>query len=54
MNNLLSYCGLIDLWISASDKNLPVNFKAKAKEPDEDIEDNIVESLKDSETLDKT
>jgi hypothetical protein len=24
MNNLLSYCGLIDLRMSASDKNLPV------------------------------
>jgi len=31
-----------------------VDFKAKAEEPDEDIEDNIEESLKDSETLDKT
>ena len=30
-----------------------VDFKAKAEEPDEDIEDNIEESLKDSETLDK-
>jgi hypothetical protein len=25
MNNLLSYCGLVDPRISASDKNLPVN-----------------------------
>ena len=30
-----------------------VDFKVKAEEPDEDIEDNIEESLKDSETLDK-
>ena len=26
MNNLLSYCGLVDPRISASDKNLPVQF----------------------------
>ena len=31
-----------------------VDFKAKAEEPDENIENNIEESLKDSETLDKT
>ena len=24
MNNLLSYCGLVDPWISAYDKDLPV------------------------------
>jgi hypothetical protein len=27
MNNLLSYCGLIDAKIRASDKDLPVNKK---------------------------
>jgi hypothetical protein len=27
MNNLLSYCGLIDSKIRASDKDLPVNVK---------------------------
>ena len=26
MNNLLSYCGLVDARISASDKDLPVRF----------------------------
>ena len=31
-----------------------VDFKAKAEKPDENIEDNIEESLKDSETLEKT
>jgi hypothetical protein len=31
-----------------------VDFKAKTEEPDGNIGDNIVESLKDSETLDKT
>ena len=29
MNNLLSYCGLIDAKIRASDKDLPVNFIIK-------------------------
>ena len=29
-------------------------LKVKAEKPDEDIEDNIEESLKDSETLEKT
>ena len=27
MNNLLSYCGLVDARISASEKDLPVNEK---------------------------
>ena len=27
MNNLLSYCGLIDARISASEKDLPVQFQ---------------------------
>ena len=31
-----------------------VDFKDKAEKPVEDIEDNIEESLKDSETLDQT
>ena len=31
-----------------------VDFKAKTEEPDGNIGDNIEESLKDSETLDKT
>ena len=31
-----------------------VDFKVEAEKPDEDIEDNIEESLKDSETLEKT
>ena len=26
MNNLLSYCGLVDARIRTSDKDLPVNF----------------------------
>ena len=26
MNNLLSYCGLVDAKISSSDKDLPVHF----------------------------
>ena len=26
MNNLLSYCGLVDVGISASEKNLPVVY----------------------------
>ena len=29
MNNLLSYCGLVDARISASDKHLPVQSYAK-------------------------
>ena len=29
MNNLLSYCGLIDAKIRASDKDLPVNTSEK-------------------------
>ena len=29
MNNLLSYCGLIDAIINACDKNLPVPFNSK-------------------------
>ena len=33
MNNLLSYCGLVDARISASDKDLPVRFEtSKAKQ----------------------
>ena len=28
MNNLLSYCGLVDTRISASEKNLPVEILA--------------------------
>ena len=32
MNNLLSYCGLVDARISASDKYLPV-YTAKPREP---------------------
>ena len=27
MNNILSYCGLVDPWIRASDKDLPVLLK---------------------------
>ena len=29
MNNLLSYCGLVDARISASEKDLPVNLELK-------------------------
>ena len=28
MNNLLSYCGLVDVRINASDKDLPVAYEA--------------------------
>ena len=31
MNNLLSYCGLVDTRISASDKDLPVILPSKTK-----------------------
>ena len=31
MNNLSSYCGLVDAKIRASDKDLPVKTKIKAK-----------------------
>ena len=34
INNLLSYCGLIDLGISASDKDLPVSQAQQASSPD--------------------
>ena len=34
MNNLLSYCGLVDAKIRASDKDLPVQMKNDFKRPD--------------------
>ena len=33
MNNLLSYCGLVDAKIRASDKDLPVQYMKKKKLP---------------------
>ena len=34
MNNILSYCGLVDTRISASEKDLPVSaFKLKRSSP---------------------
>ena len=33
MNNLLSYCGLVDARISASEKKLPVNKQMKKTTP---------------------
>ena len=38
MNNLLSYCGLIDAKIRASDKDLPVLNGNKKKETDTETE----------------
>ena len=32
MNNLLSYCGLVEARISASEKDLPVHYEHKKKE----------------------
>ena len=43
MNNLLSYCALIDTKIGASDKDLPVlNHSRNSLKPDDDSSGKIV------------
>ena len=52
MNNLLSYCGLVDSRISASDKDLPVNewSKNSGKEKTH-IHDNGVDDITEKKLL---